>query len=75
VYSILIAKLEELKSRWWIKRANDAAKACGEKKKNPLTKTGNSNELRGSLASCYGLALNVPVVAKTTGTKYLHPLV
>jgi hypothetical protein len=42
VHSILVAKVETLK--WWIKQANDEAKACGEKK-NPLTKTGNANGL------------------------------
>jgi hypothetical protein len=66
VHAILVAKLEELK--WWIARANDAAKVCGGKKK-PLTKTGNSNELRRKLADYYGLNLDVPVVAKTTGVK------
>jgi hypothetical protein len=59
VHAILTAKVETLK--WWISRANTAARACGEKK-NPLTKTGNATELRRKLANHYGISLDVPVV-------------
>lgn len=58
-HAILTAKLETLK--WWISRANTAARACGEKK-NPLTKTGNANALRKKVAGYYGVNLDIPVI-------------
>jgi hypothetical protein len=60
------AKIEKLK--WWISRANETAKACGEKK-NPLTKGGNANDLRRKIAEYFGLDLSATTVVESTAAK------